>query len=65
MEPSKLIQLLRCVGSKMNHARFFIDMACSIGVRLLICQPSLDLHGFTMEVIIEGVEMIGGQLLMI
>jgi uncharacterized protein len=31
-----------------------------IGVRLLVCQPSLDLHGYTMDDMIEGVEMIGG-----
>jgi predicted peroxiredoxin len=31
-----------------------------MGVRLLVCQPSLDLHGYTMDDMIEGVEMIGG-----
>ena len=31
-----------------------------MGVRLLVCQPSLDLHGFEMDDMIEGVEMIGG-----
>ena len=29
-------------------------------MRLLVCQPSLDLHGYTMDDMIEGVEMIGG-----
>ena len=40
--------------------RYFIDMALDLDVRLLVCQPSLDLHGFTMDDMIEGVEMIGG-----
>ena len=40
--------------------KFFIDQALDIGVRLFVCQPSLDLHGFTMDDMIEGVEMIGG-----
>jgi len=31
-----------------------------MGVRLFVCQPSLDLHGYTMNDMIEGVEMIGG-----
>ncbi len=47
-------------GGGGKELRFFIDQALSIGVRLLVCQPSLDLHGFTMEDMIEGVEMIGG-----
>lgn len=38
----------------------FIDQAQSIGVRFLVCQPSLDLNDLTMEDLIDGVEMIGG-----
>ncbi len=38
----------------------FIDQAQGIGVRLLVCQPSLDLNDLQMEDLIEGVEMIGG-----
>lgn len=38
----------------------FIDQAQSLGVKLYVCQPSLDLHGLTMDDLIEGVEMIGG-----
>ncbi|NJN43662.1 MAG: sulfur reduction protein DsrE [Anaerolineae bacterium] len=47
-------------GGGGKELRYFIDMAVEMGVRLLVCQPSLDLHGFTMEDMIEGVEMIGG-----
>ncbi len=47
-------------GGGGKELRFFIDQALSIGVRLLVCQPSLDLHGYTMDDMIEGVEMIGG-----
>lgn len=47
-------------GGGGKELRYFIDQAVDIGVRLLVCQPSLDLHGFTMDDMIEGVEMIGG-----
>ena len=48
-------------GSKAGKPlRFFIDMALDMDVRLLVCQPSLSLHGYTMDDMIEGVEMIGG-----
>ena len=47
-------------GGGGKELRYFIDQALDIGVRLLVCQPSLDLHGFTMDDMIEGVEMIGG-----
>ncbi|MDQ7802017.1 MAG: DsrE family protein [Armatimonadota bacterium] len=40
--------------------RYFIDQALELGVRLYVCQPSLDLHGLRLEDLIEGVEMIGG-----
>lgn len=38
----------------------FITQAQSVGVRFLVCQPSLDLVDLQMEDLIEGVEMIGG-----
>ncbi|MDR7617948.1 MAG: DsrE/DsrF/DrsH-like family protein, partial [Armatimonadota bacterium] len=38
--------------------RYFIDQALELGVRLYVCQPSLDLHGLRLEDLIEGVEMI-------
>jgi predicted peroxiredoxin len=47
-------------GGGGKELRYFIDMALDMDVRLLVCQPSLDLHGFTMADMIEGVEMIGG-----
>ena len=47
-------------GGGGKELRYFIDQALDMNVRLLVCQPSLDLHGYTMEDMIEGVEMIGG-----
>lgn len=38
----------------------FISQAQDIGVRFLVCQPSLNLVDLTMEELIDGVEMIGG-----
>jgi predicted peroxiredoxin len=40
--------------------RFFIDQALEMGVKLYVCQPSLDLHDMTKDDLIDGVEMIGG-----
>jgi predicted peroxiredoxin len=47
-------------GGGGKELRYFIDQALEMGVRLFVCQPSLDLHGYTMDDMIEGVEMIGG-----
>ena len=47
-------------GGGGKELRFFIDQALDMDVRLMVCQPSLSLHGYTMEDMIEGVEMIGG-----
>lgn len=47
-------------GGGGKELRHFIDMALDMDVRLLVCQPSLDLHGYTMDDMIESVEMIGG-----
>ncbi|HBY93981.1 MAG TPA: sulfur reduction protein DsrE [Chloroflexi bacterium] len=44
-------------GAPLRH---FIDQALSVGVRLFVCQPSLDLHDLKMTDLIDGVEMIGG-----
>jgi hypothetical protein len=38
----------------------FINQAQDIGVRLMVCQPSLNLVDLEMEDLIDGVEMIGG-----
>ncbi len=40
--------------------RHFIDQALDLGVKLYVCQPSLDLHDYTVDDLIDGVEMIGG-----
>jgi uncharacterized protein len=40
--------------------RRFIDQALELDVELLVCQPSLDLHGLKMDDLIDGVKMIGG-----
>lgn len=47
-------------GGGGKELRYFIDQAMNMGVTLYVCQPSLDLHGYTMDDIIEGVKMIGG-----
>jgi len=44
-------------GALIGH---FLDQARELGVRFLVCQPSLDLNGMTMNDVIDGVEMIGG-----
>ncbi len=44
-------------GAPLRH---FIDQALAVGVELYVCQPSLDLHGMTMDDLIDGVQMIGG-----
>ena len=31
-----------------------------MGVKFYVCQPSLDLHGLTVDDLIDGVQMIGG-----
>ena len=53
------IQIPRAAGGG-KHLRHFIDQARELGVKLYVCQPSLDLHGMTYEDLIDGVEMIGG-----
>ena len=47
-------------GGGGKELRYFIDQALDIGVRLFVCQPSLDLHGYQLCDLIDGVEMIGG-----
>lgn len=44
-------------GASLGH---FLEQARDLGVRLYVCQPSLDLNNLKMEDLIEGVEMIGG-----
>jgi predicted peroxiredoxin len=47
-------------GERGQKLWYFVDQATSLGVRLWVCQPSLDLNDLTMEELIDGVEMIGG-----
>lgn len=47
-------------GDRGQPLRYFIDQATSLGVRLLVCQPSLDLNDLQLGDLIDGVEMIGG-----
>jgi predicted peroxiredoxin len=47
-------------GENGQPLRYFIDQATGLGVRLLVCQPSLDLNDLRLDELIDGVEMIGG-----
>jgi predicted peroxiredoxin len=47
-------------GERGQPLRYFIEQATGLGVRLLVCQPSLDLNDLTMDELIDGVQMIGG-----
>jgi hypothetical protein len=47
-------------GDRGQPLRYFIDQAVDAGVKLYVCQPSLDLHDMTMDDVIDGVKMIGG-----
>lgn len=47
-------------GGGGKELKYFIDQALDIGVKLYVCQPSLDLVGLTMDELIDGVHMIGG-----
>ncbi len=47
-------------GEDGQKLRFFIDQALDCGVRLLICQPSLDLNDLTRDELLDEIEMIGG-----
>jgi predicted peroxiredoxin len=47
-------------GDRGQPLSYFIDQATALGVRLLVCQPSLDLNDLAIDDLIDGVEMIGG-----
>ena len=47
-------------GDTGQPLSYFISQATALGVRLLVCQPSLDLNDLSLEMLIDGVEMIGG-----
>ncbi len=45
------------VGATLRH---FVDQALELGVKLYVCQPSLDLNDLQKDDLIPEVEMIGG-----
>ncbi len=47
-------------GERGQPLRYFIEQATGLGVRLLVCQPSLDLNDLSLDELIDDVEMIGG-----
>jgi predicted peroxiredoxin len=47
-------------GDRGQPLSYFIKQATDLGVRLWVCQPSLDLNDLLLEQLIDGVEMIGG-----
>lgn len=47
-------------GEAGQPLAYFIKQATDLGVRLYVCQPSLDLNDLALADLIEGVEMIGG-----
>jgi predicted peroxiredoxin len=47
-------------GERGQPLRYFVEQATGLGVRLLVCQPSLDLNDLSLDDLIDGVEMIGG-----
>jgi predicted peroxiredoxin len=47
-------------GEPGQPLRYFIEQATDLGVRLLVCQPSLDLNDLSIDELIDGVQMIGG-----
>lgn len=47
-------------GDRGQPLRYFIEQATGLGVRLLVCQPSLDLNDLAIEDLVDGVQMIGG-----
>lgn len=47
-------------GERGQPLRYFIEQATGLGVRLLVCQPSLDLNDLSLDDLIDDVEMIGG-----
>ncbi len=47
-------------GDRGQRLSYFIKQAQDLGVRLWVCQPSLDLNDLTLEELIDDIEMIGG-----
>lgn len=57
---SDIVDKIGPKGDAGQPIRYFIDQATDLGVRLFVCQPSLDLNDLVIEDLIDGVEMIGG-----
>lgn len=47
-------------GDRGQPLSYFIKQATDLGVKLWVCQPSLDLNDLTLEELVDGVVMIGG-----
>jgi len=47
-------------GERGQPLSYFVRQATELGVRLYVCQPSLELNDLSLEELIDGVEMIGG-----
>lgn len=47
-------------GARGQKLRYFIEQAVDCGVKLYVCQPSLDLNDLEREDLLDEVEMIGG-----
>jgi uncharacterized protein len=47
-------------GDQGQPLRYFIEQATALDVKLLVCQPSLDLNDLAIEDLLDGVGMIGG-----
>jgi predicted peroxiredoxin len=56
----KVVDVLGPKGDRGQPLSYFIKQATDLGVRLWVCQPSLDLNDLAVEDLVEGVEMIGG-----
>jgi len=55
-----VIDMIGPKGDRGQPLRYFIEQATNLGVRLLVCQPSLELNDLRLDDLIDGVEMIGG-----
>lgn len=47
-------------GADGQKLRYFVEQAVDCGVKLYVCQPSLDLNDLEREDLLDDVEMIGG-----
>ena len=57
---SEIVDKIGPKGDAGQPLRYFIDQATDLDVRLLVCQPSLDLNDLALEDLIDDVVMIGG-----